>query len=209
MPGTPRADLHITEHFTSCLGSGTVEVGIESIYHGDLRDGLIPQNRERLLRAAINRLIQPIRHALWLAGVNTEMVLEKYESESFGEDPKKVVRRFDLLEDYFGPDHHGHFEQYERVIEALDRGIGSFEQQQKAAFRQLFNPATWLAWCVRFPITVFERAGLEGEEASSTALKIYGWVIRGLALLVLALLARKLGMTSAWEKLISLIATGK
>jgi hypothetical protein len=137
------------------------------------------------------------------------MVLEKYESESFGEDPKKVVRRFDLLEDYFGPDHHGHFEQYERVIEALDRGIGSFEQQQKAAFRQLFNPATWLAWCVRFPITVFERAGLEGEEASSTALKIYGWVIRGLALLVLALLARKLGMTSAWEKLISLIATGK
>jgi len=186
------------------------DFGIESQRARRSLEELVPgadslSDRERLLRAAMNRLIPLVDNVLFLADVDTTMVLEKYESEPL-KDPKKVRRLFDLLENYFDLDHRHNLSNYSYVIQALDRGIGVFEHKKKSEFRQLFNPATYLGWCVRFPISVLEKAGLEGDEASSVTINAYGWLVRVVMLAVLALFANRLGIKGAWDKLVGLLA---
>jgi hypothetical protein len=163
----------------------------------------VPANRERLLHARINQLIPRVRNALWVAGIRTDMVSEEYEGSSL-EDPKKVERRFDLIEHYF--DHNHDLQSYRYVIQALDRGIGVFEQKERHEFRQLFNPVTYLAWCLRLPITILERAGIDVDEASSVMIRSYGWLVRLVMLLLLALLAKRLGITGVWDKVIQYLS---
>ena len=96
---------------------------------------------------------------------------------------------FDLVQNYFdllgmaGP-----LESIGRLVSALDQGIGYYGDLKRTAFWRMFSPVTWLAWFVRLPLTVLERAGV----ASSN--RIYGWFIQGLVALILALVAQKLGL---------------
>jgi hypothetical protein len=166
----------------------------------------VPVDRERLLTEKMNRLIPIVSDVIWLSGVDTTMIIEKYETDLADLETKKVSRHYDLLDHYFDPDHRGDSRNYSYLTQALDRTIGVFEHVKKRRFSELFNPATYIAWVLRFPITVLEKSGLEGDDASSVMIKGYGWLIRVLMLLVLALLANKLGISNAWDKLIGFIA---
>jgi len=72
------------------------DFGFESRYARRSLERLVPgaelPDGEYLLRAKINRLIPRISQALWLARIDTGMLLEKYEQDALEQDPKKVQR---------------------------------------------------------------------------------------------------------------------
>ena len=188
------------------------DFGFEAQHARQSLEKLVPgasvtADRERLLKNKMNRLIPLVGDVMWLSGRDTTLILEQSISVEPLRPPKKTRRRYDLLEHYFEPDHHGSFDNYRHLIQALDRAIGVFEHKKKQEFWQLFNPATYIAWVLRFPISILERVGVEGDEASSVMIKAYGWLIRLMMLLVLALVAQKLGISGVWEKLVNFIAS--
>src|SRR5262249_16508300 len=98
---------------------------------------------------------------------------------------------YDILEHF-----HGHQDVFEVLMTLLERAIGVYQEWRDAAFRDLFNPLVWLAWFIRLPISVLERAGLQDEATASRVVKGYGGIVR---IAVLGVLMR-LGVPIPWDK---------
>jgi hypothetical protein len=95
-------------------------------------------------------------------------------------DEEEEMRSIDLILDYYRlpRDRNPHL-AYEAVTDALEQGIGLYKARQKQAFREIFNPIIWLAYLIRLPITVMERAGMLGhEKTKEMALRVYGRIIQ-------------------------------
>ena len=50
---------------------------------------------------------------------------------------------------------------FELLLGAIERGVGSYLYRRKVALREMFNPINWIAYMLRLPIVILERAGIE------------------------------------------------
>jgi hypothetical protein len=90
-------------------------------------------------------------------------------------------------------------------MQALERGVGFYSARQERAFREMFSPLTWLAWAMRIPIVIFERAGVPVEDASSKGVQAISWLLRLGMLALIALVGAKLGFSIPWDKIAGLL----
>ena len=163
---------------------------------------LIPEDelntdREAAFRQYINRLIPVVRRDLFYANV---VVNYTSITDEFGEE---VRQSFDIILEFFeflrrSPGRSSH----NLIISSLDQGIGYYEDRKNRCFWDFFNPFAWLGYIVRIPLIVIEKAGIvPDKDAASKLLKFYEWLIRSLVVLLLALLATKLGISIQWGTL--------
>jgi len=169
-----------------------------------------PENdRPEMLKREILRLIPLVSLDLRRAKVSSafRMTTEEpgYDFEKQRPVPKETTRTYDVVGDYFLiPYHDGRAQFFDLLMASLEQGIGSYLEAQRSARLRKFNPLYWLAFVIQFPILVLEAAGLQSEEAHSAVLNIYGWTVRLVIVIILALAAAKLGVSIPWRELGSL-----
>jgi hypothetical protein len=83
----------------------------------------------------------------------------------------------------------------------LERGIGGYEEMQRASVRRAFNPISWMAWIVGIPIRVLELAGVPMDDASSKGVSVIAWLLRLAMFVVVTFTAAKLGFSLPWDRL--------
>jgi hypothetical protein len=110
-------------------------------------------------------------------------------------------QEFDLIQSVFEigrlPQSHA---LRRETVHQLEEAIGIYEAIQRRERRQLFSPITWLAWLIRIPLAVLDRAGLLTEATAPPIAKI---VIEILWVVLLAVLTSKwVGVPSEWIKLL-------
>ena len=125
----------------------------------------------------INRLIPLVDEHLKRAGV--PVVVTDRDTH---EDYQLILEYYDLPDEF-------EFGSYERVIAAIEQGIGVHTDRKNEAAKERFYPHYWLGWLLGLPVIMLQRAGLMSEDAKSRLLVAYGWFVRFLVLLVLASLA--------------------
>lgn len=157
-----------------------------------LPEGTSEAQRPFVIDRELNRLIPIIHRDLYRAEIPTDMVVVETVIVK-GSD-------YDIL-DHF----HGHQNVFEVLMTLLERAIGVYQEWQDAAFRDLFNPLVWLAWFIRLPISLRERAGLQGEATASRVMQGYWWIIRVCIVVPIILLAvlwilTRLGVPIPWDK---------
>jgi len=112
---------------------------------------------------------------------------------------------YDLILDYFrlprpaGKEHKA----FEAVMQCLNNGIGVLEARKKRAFWEMFNPLFWIAWFIRLPITVMERAGF-GRNPKSQEMMAAGYVrfVKIAMGVILLFVCLKLGIEVPWKELL-------
>ena len=147
-----------------------------------------PIQAHRLIERELNRLAWPISNDLDLLGIRTMVRWGQ------GKDAKTV----DLIEDYVAGRHaidDSGQRFYELLMIALEQGMGAYQAMMALAARERKNPLVWLAWMIRAPIFVLERAGLAEESTHSKVAEIYFWFLKGALLLVVILVAARLGIS--------------
>jgi hypothetical protein len=108
---------------------------------------------------------------------------------------------FDVIEDYLELPHKRY--SFDAVMASVERTIGIYEEAKKVALLRSFNPLNWLAVLIRLPLTVLERAGLaEDPQTHSKLANTYTWILKITMLILLFLLASKLGLSIKWSDLI-------
>jgi hypothetical protein len=171
------------------------------------RDPMIPESpgidREIALHREINRLIPWVTRYMYAACIGT--VVNGYAPDEHF-DGNVMVRRhverdWDIFENYFGLPRQDDVFRFQ--IDALERAIGYYFALQERAFRELFSPITWLAFLVRIPIVVLERAGVPMEDASSRGVQTSAWIMRLAAIVLLVLASTKLGLSIPWDKVLA------
>ena len=119
-----------------------------------------------------------------------------------GEDPEKA---YDLILDYFRlPRRSGYeHETFEEVMRCLNNGVGFLEARKRRAFWEMFNPIFWVAWLLRLPITVMERAGFGGS-AKGQEMMAAGYVrfVKIAVGVILILACLKLGVEVPWREIL-------
>ena len=148
----------------------------------------------QLIERQINRLIPIVSRNLLRGGINTRIRCRVRNH------PQDEWREVDLVLGYFErlPD-GGQQERYERLMRCLEAGIGVYEERQRGAKRDSLNPVHWLALILRLPITIMESAGLiTTHEEHSRFVRVYAWLMQVVMLLLLIMLATKLGISIPW-----------
>lgn len=173
---------------------------------------LIPGLKEKdpstpeLIKREINRLIPIVRRYLKVAGIEHQIQIrhtqEQREYDFEKNIPKFIAkeRQYDLIRDYFEIPHSG--ASFDLVMSALDRGIGYYSDRQKWALIEMFNPIFWIAFTLRIPFLVLQFAGIETE--GKILAGIYGFLIKTIMMLILVLIAAKLGISIPWERLLTI-----
>jgi hypothetical protein len=65
--------------------------------------------------------------------------------------------------------------------------------------RECFSPLSWIAFLIKIPLIIIQKAGLESEEKGAIwILNIYRLVICVLKIIILALCAGKLRISIPW-----------
>jgi hypothetical protein len=172
-----------------------------------LRDLLPPGTREDqhqlMMEQRINRLIPLVTEDMSVAGMKNEIIYEHSEPKRvaghFEYNEKEEV--FDVIEDYFDLPHRR--DSFDAVMASVERTIGIYEDAKKTALLRTFNPLNWLAILIRLPLTIMERAGLaEDPQTHSKVASVYTWILKITMLILLLLLASKLGLSIKWSDLI-------
>jgi len=162
-----------------------------------LPEGTSEAQRPFVIDRELNRLIPIIHRDLRRAEIPTHMAEVTRKPTKFdkkGDVVETVTVKgsdYDILENF-----HGHQNVFEGLMTLLERAIGVYQEWRDAAFRDLFNPLVWLAWFIRLPIFVLERAGLQDEATASRVIQGYGWIVRIAVLWVLI----RLGGPIPWDK---------
>ena len=166
--------------------------------------------RPELLKCEIARLL-PLVHT-YLDWADIPTLVRRTEPDTYHDKEtgrlvmgEREVERWDLIEDYF---EHAFGEgpsaaTFNMLMQTLESGIGVYEAARDAAFRDLLNPLSWIAWLVGLPLTVLERAGLAGEASTSVVGRTYAWIIRVVMVALLILVMAWLGVTIPWDKLLA------
>jgi hypothetical protein len=112
-------------------------------------------------------------------------------------------QKFDIISDYLRICRNDTDAQhlFEVMMTTLEEGIGVYQLREQRAWRELFFPTVWLAYIIRLPITVLQRAGIRPSDKLVT--DIYGRLIQAGTLILIVLLSIKLGVTIPWERLIT------
>lgn len=165
----------------------------------------IPENKHRIaIDRQINKLIPSIEDVLLKAHINTGIVSQRAEQE-FNYDKirieyKKVEEEYDSISNYFEIPHT--YDAHRLLMQALERGIGFYEDRQRGALLDLINPLAWIAWFIRLPFWILGRAGMEDK---NIVVDLYKWLIRIIMFVILAFIMTKLGISIPWAELIKLI----
>jgi hypothetical protein len=149
----------------------------------------------------IGKLQRPVHWALNHFGVSTSTLYkDRYAPEA--EEP----RRYDLVLDYFrlprvsGETHA----PFEAVMSIMNQGIGVVEVHKRHTAWNLINPISWIAYLIRLPITVMERAGFMGnEKTEEMMLGAYAKFMRLMMAAVVTFAAIRLGVKIPWKELVA------
>jgi hypothetical protein len=173
------------------------------------RDQIRAMREPALIDREINHLI-PMVYA-YLNAVNVETVythtaLYRDFDDSEQSVSREVERRFDAVSDYFSISRLPGIrrgEEFELLLALTDRGIGIYEARLKVAKHEMFNPLIWIATMLRAPLYVLERAGFDESPGAvqSAVFQIYSWSVRLLVVIVLALVAARLGVSIPWRQI--------
>lgn len=171
-----------------------------------LPEGTSEAQRPFVIDRELNRLIPIIHRDLHRAEIPTDMVEVTKKSTKFdkeGHVVETVIVKgsdYDILEHF-----HGHQNVFQVLMTEMERAIGVYQEWQNAAFRDFFNPLVWLAWFIRLPISLRERAGLQDAATASCVIQGYGWIIRVcvavLIVLTVSLVLTWLGVPVPWDKI--------
>jgi hypothetical protein len=126
-----------------------------------------PFDRGQRIDQEITRIQRPVAWDLNMIGVPTGIYYQEYDAI----EHRDVRTDYDAIVDYFRlpRDIQAH-RAYDTVMHIVEQGIGLYELRLKQAKRELFNPVIWLAYIIRLPITVMERAGFGGHEKTQELL---------------------------------------
>jgi len=170
-------------------------------------DELFPgENLQRGTMDAVRRIEQEIRemkliisYNLRHCGVGTRMTVT-----TGGE-----TNEYDLLVDYFRMANDNELDRrqrFEEVMELLDAGIGAHKNRLPRAKIEMFSPITWIAYMIRLPITVLERAGLASHPKSQEKfLNAYAWVVQFAMLALILVVAGHYGAKIPWSDIFSYV----
>ncbi len=113
--------------------------------------------------------------------------------------------KYDIVADYLDIEVGSIEGQYtsDLLMRMLEEGIGAYQARQPVAFREIFYPTVWLAYLVRLPLSVFERAGLVSDE--KTAVDIYAKVLKVVTAALLLFILLKLGVKIPWNELLTFL----
>jgi hypothetical protein len=173
-----------------------------------LPPGTKPEHERVVLEQEINRLLPLVHHNLNAVGIDTRASVT--EEDAYYDKVKeravqetKEIQRYDQLLNYFEirRQYGGHAWSFDLLLHVLERGIGVFEAYKSAAVRELMSPLSWVAWSIRLPLTLLERAELAEQGTPSLLVKGYGWIVRMLMLGLLFLVSARLGTTIPWDNL--------
>jgi len=149
------------------------------------------KQRYQTLKKNIDEMIPPIKKYLYRAGIETKIKSKGYEPGSL----KIMEKEYDIILDIFQLPHRLDAEIYDMLISTIDRGIGFYKRLRKQELINLVSPISWIAYIFRIPLLIIQRTGLvTNDEGASLLLKLYIWVVRLIVLLILLLIAKKLGI---------------
>ena len=168
---------------------------------GPFKDQL---ERMHLLEQEIARLSPIVFHILQDVGVPTSVYrkVEEFPAGSAIESTQKE-EKYDLIVGYLQVP-VGSIEAQRNcdlLVTILEEGIGMYQSRKQIAWREIFYPTVWLAYIVRLPITILERAGVRPSDQMIT--DIYGKLLQAAMLVLIVLLGLKLGFTIPWERIIT------
>jgi len=171
------------------------------------------------LAQPLKKLLPGVPEALWIQSIDLEiskgqrlvhwalnhfgvptstLYKDRYAPE--GEKP----RQYDLVLDYFrlprvsGETHA----PFEAVMSMMNQGIGVIEMHKRQTAWNLINPISWMAFLIRLPITVMERAGFMGHERTEELmLGAYAKFMRFVMAIILIFAAVRLGIKIPWQEL--------
>ena len=134
-------------------------------------------------RHQINQMLEDVVPSFVLLGIAHQVY---YQPTRAGEIPQVVnliSNMFQLWQFRIGP---------ERVLDAIDRGIGAYERECRRLFKQNFNPFYWIGvfivWVIRLPFGLLSAIGFNASAFEATAFgkifKLIWAAIAGLALLL-------------------------
>src|SRR5712692_2100369 len=175
-----------------------------------LPEGTTELTQWEVIDQQISRLQPVVGAFLALAGIGTVFT---FLEPSFDREKSRVVMdpagHYDVILQYFelpqGDLGRARQAWFEKVMNVLEQGIGVYEARRARALREKFNPLAWVAGILRFPVIVLGRAGLlDTEEGPSMVLRGYFWLVRVLFLMILTLLAARLGLSTPWQRIAEL-----
>lgn len=113
---------------------------------------------------------------------------------------------YDLLEHYGDAHHDKNLADFSYLQAALERGIGVYDLKRWFEFRRFFNPLVWLGKLVGLPTRLLEEAGMATDDASSSAMRIWSWLMRIVTLIVLAFVTARLSVSIPWGRLVQFLS---
>lgn len=164
-------------------------------------DELFPgENLQRGTMEAVQRIEQEIRE--------TKMIIS-YDLRHCGVGTRVTVTTrgeandYDLIIDYFrmsNDDELDRSQNFEEVMELLDAGVGAHKNRLERAKFEMFSPITWIAYVIRLPITVLERAGLASHPKSQEKfLNVYAWAVQFSMLALILVVLGHYGAKIPWS----------
>jgi hypothetical protein len=160
--------------------------------------------RMHFLDQEIARLSLPVHHILNELGISTVVTrgIGKPQVGDAGIDHPQEEEKYDIVGNYLDG-RVGSLEgqySFDLLMRMVEEGIGVYQLRQEMAFRELFYPTVWLAYLVRLPLNVFERAGLVPED--KTVVDIYAKILILVTAVLLALIALKFGIQIPWKEIL-------
>jgi hypothetical protein len=122
-------------------------------------------------------------------------------------------RSLSLVTDYLAFPEDARSSKFKSLMHRLDMAVGQYEDRERNAVRDCFNPLFWVAFVLRMPITILEYAGLiTTTEHHSAWVKFYEWIGRitfGFSVVILvAYVAARLGFSVPWNVLSKVVGLG-
>jgi hypothetical protein len=163
-----------------------------------------PENQRQALEREINKSLMPVSLILRDAGVQTSFTHCRQKSQDpfqlHPKAPEIETIHFDVILQYFyvGNMKISRNDNFQAVIRVTDQAVGCYEYRQANAFKEIFNPAIWIAHLIRLPIWILQRAGFAPNQ------KFYEGFIKTLVALIFMLLLIHYGILS-WNDLTTLL----
>jgi hypothetical protein len=155
--------------------------------------------RFAFLDREILKAMQIVHRAVNFAGVSTRVIHRHWDSV----EQKEVEQGYELILDYPRlPRGTRPQDAYESVMSVLEQAIGVYESRLRQSKWDFINPVVWIAYLIRLPITVLERAGLVShDKTAEMMLGGYAKFMKYAMSVILVLLALRLGVKMPWKDL--------
>jgi hypothetical protein len=164
----------------------------------------------RRVEREITEQMALVFNVLRRCGVQTRVSFSRsnFADNFLGQSAEKKERvEYDLILDFFNVPRDVNWSQnMEALLQRLDMGIGIHKTHLPQAKWDLFNPAMWMAYIIRLPITVLERAGMMSHPTTQEKfLTVYAWVVQFATLALILIVAGHYGAKIPWSNIFSYV----